>query len=872
MKPAARILLSSLLGLVLAVYGQAQCSGDSAGCVPRVPRLVKYSGTLKDAAGNPLTGVVGITFSVYADSTGGVPLWQEVQNVQLDQQGRYAVLLGTSTSGGIPVELFSSGESRYLGVQPSLSGETERPRVLMVSVPYALKAGDAETLGGLPPSAFLRAAPSIAGQNTADSNNPKSQAVVAIGGSPGAPAPRDAGVTAPGGTPDTVPKFATGSSIVDSQITDSNGVVSVQNLANILFADRFANGVPDAIAACPANGCIIYAGSSTVNLNLGTIDPGSKTITIYLGPYAYNIKQITLRRSLRIIGMGASSGPTGAGSCTVSAPCSGTSLQSVNGNNPVVVLPQANNSPATNVVLSGFRLLGSAGNTSEDGIFLDTSSLANSGLWFSTFSGLEIEGFAGVGVHLKGPNNNFGAISQWLHFSDVIVFRTAGGGNGLRMEGANFEMDFSNCQFDGQAIGDGTNMYIGGLPGGVDGYPLNIRFTGLVTQAAAVGVQIDGASGVSFYSSHHEKLWGVFSITNNTGIGTKGVTIADANFFGVGVNNGAGYLLNVSTTLAFGINFLHNQVLGSPDAVVLATNAAQIVYRDNYYFDHRVFNVPPTSGITTQLSPAATLDIGGAHTVGLSPSTTPITTIQSSLGPGEMVTFFTVSGSVTFNSGGNINLGGAPSVTVSGSITFVRNDLSGPTQAWTPVAQWSSGITNPAEFTVSASPTTATIHAGESSDFNLSVTPSDGFSGAVQLTCTGAPPKSTCSISPNPLMVSGTSAVSATIMLETTAAHELHSNRGEVALRTSLPGFGSLAAGLILGVMPFSEKTRSKRGKQWGLLGCLLLLLGLCAGCGSTMSAPPPMVSGTPQGIYLLRITGTSGGANQSATITLTVQ
>jgi len=37
----------------------------------------------------------------------------------------------------------------------SLWDQTEQPRVLLVSVPYAMKAGDAETVGGLSPSAFM---------------------------------------------------------------------------------------------------------------------------------------------------------------------------------------------------------------------------------------------------------------------------------------------------------------------------------------------------------------------------------------------------------------------------------------------------------------------------------------------------------------------------------------------------------------------------------------------------------------------------------------------------------------------------------------------------------------------------------------------
>ncbi|MGH9650883.1 MAG: hypothetical protein ACRD3I_10480, partial [Terriglobales bacterium] len=118
-----------------------------------VLRLVKFSGVIRDGMGQPRTGVVGLTFAIYKEQEGGAPLWLETQNVQLDEQGRYAVLLGAESSEGLPLEIFSSTEARWLGVQ--LQGEEEQPRVLLVSVPYALKAADADTLGGKPASAFV---------------------------------------------------------------------------------------------------------------------------------------------------------------------------------------------------------------------------------------------------------------------------------------------------------------------------------------------------------------------------------------------------------------------------------------------------------------------------------------------------------------------------------------------------------------------------------------------------------------------------------------------------------------------------------------------------------------------------------------------
>jgi len=122
-----------------------------------VPHLIRFSGILKDLAGSPRTGVVGVTFALYKDQEGGAALWLETQNIQADSKGNYRTFLGSTKPEGLPTELFTSNEARWLGVQPE--GQAEQPRVLFVSVPYALKAVDAETLGGKPISAFQLVAP-----------------------------------------------------------------------------------------------------------------------------------------------------------------------------------------------------------------------------------------------------------------------------------------------------------------------------------------------------------------------------------------------------------------------------------------------------------------------------------------------------------------------------------------------------------------------------------------------------------------------------------------------------------------------------------------------------------------------------------------
>src|SRR3989304_1162232 len=94
--------------------------------VPRpLPREVWFNGVLQDAAGAAITGVQGVTFALYAEQSGGAPRGVETQNVAADAEGRYAVLLGSMREDGLPQEVFTSNEARWLGVQGNRTGSAE---------------------------------------------------------------------------------------------------------------------------------------------------------------------------------------------------------------------------------------------------------------------------------------------------------------------------------------------------------------------------------------------------------------------------------------------------------------------------------------------------------------------------------------------------------------------------------------------------------------------------------------------------------------------------------------------------------------------------------------------------------------------------
>jgi hypothetical protein len=179
-------------------------------------------------------------------------------------------------------------------------------------------------------------------------------------------------------------------------------------------------------------------------------------------------------------------------------------------------------------------------------------------------------------------------------------------------------------------------------------------------------------------------------------------------------------------------------------------------------------------------------------------------------------------------------------------------------------------IVNPGTFALHGTDASVAL-PGASATSTITVTPSNGFTGSVALTCAvtsspaGAIDLPTCSAA-QPPAISGTAPVTSTLTVNTTAPSTAALHNPLKRLFT-LGGSGTFAA-LLFFCVPF-------RRRKWQTLFSLLLILAISAaaiGCGgSNMTSHPTPVGGTTSGSYTVTVTATSGSAKATTTVTVTV-
>ena len=208
---ALRVLLVLIVLSPSAIIAQSPQAVSSAS----VPRLININGVFRPANGQPAAAVETVTLSIYADQEGGTPLWRETQTIALDGQGRYTLLLGATQADGIPAAVFGSGDAQWLGTVFERAGEVEGPRVRITSVPYALRASDADTLGGRPAADYLLA--------TAAARDGVSTGAAGVDGTPGA-----SSNVVLAGTDNVLAKYTNGGAdIGNSAVYEANGSVGI---------------------------------------------------------------------------------------------------------------------------------------------------------------------------------------------------------------------------------------------------------------------------------------------------------------------------------------------------------------------------------------------------------------------------------------------------------------------------------------------------------------------------------------------------------------------------------------------------------------------------------------------------------------------
>ena len=193
-----------------------------------------------------------------------------------------------------------------------------------------------------------------------------------------------------------------------------------------------------------------------------------------------------------------------------------------------------------------------------------------------------------------------------------------------------------------------------------------------------------------------------------------------------------------------------------------------------------------------------------------------------------------------------------------GHYVLTISGMSGSTQHSTAVQLDVNSQGNPG-FSISVSPTSATVAISQSAQFVIHVSGQGGFLGTVSLACKGLPQFASCVFAPPSVNAGGSAQLT---ILTTTST---------MSLFPSVHLGASQGLTLLLATLTVIRRKRRSMRPSWLLCGAAMLLLGLAFfGCAGKGVASPSLASPT-SGTYSITIVGTSGSLTSTSTLQLTV-
>ncbi len=370
------------------------------------------------------------------------------------------------------------------------------------------------------------------------------------------------------------------------------------------------------------------------------------------------------------------------------------------------------------------------------------------------------------------------------------------------------------------------------------------------------------------------------------GSGTATVTLGAANSFTGSVTLTCGSL-PTGTTCSFSPATLNPSTGGTTSTLTVATTSTTPL--GTSYL--QIVAAPTTANaFTTQTQVLAVTVTATDFAIG---STTPAT-VNASF---STTTTFNVTSFSGFNSGVTLSCPAPPTgitctfapnpatAPINGSVAVTLTIAAGSTVAvgtTTPtltIQGTGAGLThtttlaltvNGSDFALSSAASGGTtITAGGSVSYVITQTPSNGFSGAITLTCGKLPSLTTC---PGVTIAAGqtTATIKITTTAPTTAALSPQGTGMFYALFVPLVG------------LALALRTRRRQGSRarfggpamWLFISVVsvLMFLTACGGGSSGGGGGGGGSPGTPRGDYNVTITGVSGSLSHSTTVTFTVQ